>query len=317
LRIFITRSIPEEGIKFLRDKKFKLEIYKKDQPIPRSELIKKIKNIDGIISLLTEKFDKELIDDLTKCKIIANMAVGYNNIDVHYARSKGIIVTNTPDVLTDSTADLSVALLLAAARRIGEGERMVRSGKFEGWKPNLLLGIELKNKIVGILGAGRIGTEFAERISAFKTKIIYYDTKTNFELERKTNAGKVSLNYLLKYSDFISIHLPLTNKTYHILNKGRLSLLKESCILVNTSRGEIIDEKELLALLKSKKILAAGLDVYENEPGLNKELIKLDNVVLLPHIGSATIQARNAMSLLAAKNVAAVLSGENPITPVL
>ncbi len=316
MKIFITRDIPEIGIKFLKEKKFNVEVYQKNKPIPRKELLKRVKNADAVISLLTDKFDKKIIDHLINCKVIANFAVGYNNIDVEYAKSRGIIVTNTPDVLTDSTADLAAALMLAASRRLGEAEKMIKAEKFKGWEPKLLLGVELKNKTVGIIGTGRIGAAFAERITAFGTEIIYFNKSKNSFMDNELNARKVSLNYLLKNSDFVSIHLPLTEKTFHILNKTNLKFLKKTSVIINTSRGEIIDEKELIKLLKAKKIFAAGLDVFENEPKVNPELLNLDNVVLLPHIGSATHEARNAMSLLAAKNVYAVLSGKKPYTPL-
>jgi glyoxylate reductase len=209
-----------------------------------------------------------------------------------------------------------MALVLNCARRIPESEKLIRSGKFVGWKPQLLLGIELRNKYFGILGAGRIGTEAAKRAHAFGCKIIYYSNNKNTFLESKLNAKKLSLNSILKKSDILSIHLPLTPKTYQLLNKNNLHLLKKSSILINTARGEIVDEKVLIAMLKSKKIFAAGLDVYENEPNIKKEFFDLENVILLPHIGSATNESRNNMSLLAAKNVIAVLSGKKAITPV-
>lgn len=316
MQVFITRKISQKAIDLLKKEKFKIKVYQKDKPIPRKELFQEIKDADAVISLLTEKFDKEMIDKIPNCKIIANVAVGYNNIDIAYAEKKKIIVTNTPDVLTDSTADLASALILACARRIGEGERLVRNRKFKGWKPNLLLGIELKNKIVGILGAGRIGTETAIRLKAFKTEIIYTDRKNNINLEKQTGAERVSLDDLLSKADFISVHLPLNKETYHLLDKKKLKLLKKTAVLVNTSRGEIIDEKELIIMLKKKKIFAAGFDVYENEPNINTALLKLDNVILLPHIGSATEEARTAMAMLAAKNVIEVLNGEKAVSPV-
>jgi glyoxylate reductase len=316
MKVFITRDIPKEAIDLLKQEKINVKVYKKDKTISRKELRKEVKDADGIISLLTEKFDKELIDEITRCKIISNFAVGYNNIDVGYAKEKNIIVTNTPDVLTDSTADLAMALILACSRRITEGEKLVREKKFKGWKPNLLLGIELKDKVIGIIGAGRIGTETAYRVKSFKTKIIYFDRNNNNELEKNTGAERVSLEELLTKADIISIHLPLNDKTYHILDKEKLKLIKSTGIIVNTSRGEIIDEKELIKLLKKKKIFSAGLDVYENEPEINPALLKLKNVVLLPHIGSATKEARTAMALIAAKNVIEVLNGRGALTPV-
>jgi glyoxylate reductase len=315
-KVFITGDIPEIAINILEKKNYVVKIYKGKKYLSQSELIKNVRNADAVISLLTNKFNAEVIDEIKKCKVISNYAVGFNNIDVGYAKQKNIVVTNTPDVLTDATADLAITLALACSRRVTEGERIVRSKKFKGWKPKLLLGIELKNKNFGILGAGRIGTATALRAKAFGSKIIYYSRSRKLELEEKTNAKKVSLNKLLSDSDFISIHLPLNSETYHLLNKQKLNLLKKSSIIINTARGEIIDEKALIQVLKSKKIFAAGLDVYENEPDVNSELLKLNNAILLPHIGSATEDTRNAMAELAAKNVVNVLEGKKPITPV-
>ncbi len=316
MKIFITREIPDAAINLLKKKNYEVNVYKKDSQISESTLIKNIKDADAVISLLTDKINKEVIDAMDKCKVIANYAVGYNNIDVEYAKAKGIVVTNTPDVLTDSTADLAMALALTCARSILTGDNIIRNNKFTGWKPKLLLGVELKNKYFGIVGAGRIGTATAIRASAFGAKIIYYSNSKNEYLQEKTGAKKVSLNSLLKKSDFVSLHLPLTEKTFHLLNKEKLNLLKPSAILINTARGEIVNEKILAEMLKQKKILAAGLDVYENEPTINPTLLKLKNVVLLPHIGSATEDTRNNMALLAAKNVVAVLSGRKAITAV-
>ncbi|HSP87672.1 MAG TPA: D-glycerate dehydrogenase [Ignavibacteriaceae bacterium] len=316
MKVFVTREISDKAIDLLRKEKFDVKVYKKDKPIPLKELIRNIKDADGVISLLTEKFDKELLDKIPNCKIVANVAVGYNNIDAVYAKEKNIIITNTPDVLTDSTADLAVALILACARRMPEGERLIREKKFKGWKPKLLLGIELKDKIVGILGAGRIGTETAIRIKAFKTRIIYFDRDVNHKLEKETGAEKLPLEEFLNKADVISVHLPLNKDTFHFMNRDRLKLLRKSAIIVNTSRGEIIDEKELIKLLKKKNIFSAGFDVYENEPNISPALLKLNNVVLLPHIGSATEEARTGMAKLAAKNVIEVLNGRKPLTPV-
>ncbi len=316
MKIFITREIPLPGIDLLKKKGFEVSAYKKDNPIPRKELLNQVKDCDALITLLSDKIDKEVIDSMKRCKIIANYAVGFNNIDVEYAKSKRIIVTNTPNVLTDSTADLAIALVLACARRITEAEKFVRDKKFVGWKPKLLLGMELRNKYFGILGAGRIGTETAKRAHAFGCKIIYYSNSVNSFLETKLNAKKLSLSLIVKKSDILSIHLPLNTKTYHLLNEKNLILLKKSAILINTARGEIVDEKILISMLKNKKIFTAGLDVYEDEPNIKKDFYKLDNVVLLPHIGSATIEARNNMSLVAAKNVIAVLSGKTALTSV-
>jgi glyoxylate reductase len=316
MKVFVTRELPERAVDLLKKEKLEVVVYPKDKPVSRNELIRNGKNSSAVIALLTDKFDRELIDKIPKCKIIANVAVGYNNIDVAYAAKKKIVVTNTPDVLTDSTSDLAMALILSCSRRLMEGEKIMREEKFEGWKPKLLLGIELRNKVVGILGAGKIGTETAIRAKAFKTEIVYFSRKRNLRLEKKTGAAKLSLNKLLRKSDIVSIHLPLTKETYHLLDGEKLSLLKKSAVLVNTSRGEIVDEKELIKILKQRKIFSAGLDVYENEPHINPELLKLNNVVLLPHIGSATEETRTEMAILAVKNVINVLKGEKALTPI-
>lgn len=316
MKIFITREIPEAGILLLKKKGFELSVYKKDQSIPRKEFLKCIKDCDAVISFLTDKIDKEAIDAMERCKIIANYAVGFNNIDVEYAKSKGIVVTNTPDVLTDSTADLTMALVLSCARLLPQAEEFVRARKFVGWRAKLFLGVELKNKYFGILGAGRIGTAVAKRAHSFGCRIIYFSDIQNINIEKNLGAKRESLNMLLKKSDIVSIHLPLNKKTNNLLNETNLHLLKKSAILINTARGEIIDEIFLLSMLKQSKIAFAGFDVYENEPLLKPEFYKLKNVILLPHIGSATIEARNNMSLLAAKNVIAILAGKRAITPV-
>ena len=300
----------------LKKKGFEVSVYNKDKPISRKDLFKNIKDCDALISLLTDKIDKEVIDKMKNCKVIANYAVGFNNIDVEYAKNKGIVVTNTPEVLTDSTADLTMSLVLSCARNLSQAEQFVRAKKFKGWKPKLLLGVELKDKYFGILGAGRIGAAVVKRAYAFGCKILYFSDIKNTGIEKMLGAKRTSLNLLLKKSDIISIHLPLNKFTYNLLNGDNLTLLKKSAIVINTARGEIIDEMFLLSMLKQNKIASAGFDVYENEPKLREDFYKLNNVVLLPHIGSATVEARNNMSLLAAENIIAVLSARKAITPV-
>jgi len=316
MKVFITRELPEIAFKLLKQNKISFDYYKKDQPIPRKLLLGKIKSCEALISLLTEKIDREVIDQMPGCKIIANYAVGYNNIDIDYAKQKKIIVTNTPDVLTESTADLTMALVLACARRLSEGEDLIKRGRFRGWKPKLLLGMELKNKTFGILGAGRIGSAVARRAKSFGTSIIYVDSNRNQKLEDETAAKKVSLRYLLENSDILSVHLPLNSQTHHFLNQERLSQLKRNSIIINTTRGEIIDEKALIRLLKSNRIMAVGLDVFENEPFINPELLKFPNVLVIPHLGSATNEARDGMAELAVKNVINVLKEKPALTPV-
>ncbi len=316
MKVFITRDIPEVAVDYLKKKKFDVKIFERKSPISKSRLLKEVEKIDALISLVTDKIDAEIIDAMQKCKVIANYAVGYNNIDYQYAKKKNIIVTNTPDVLTDSTADLTMALALSCARRLYEGKNLIEKNKFSGWHPKLLLGIELKDKTFGILGAGRIGTAVAIRAKSFGTKIMYYSNHKNTYLDDNLNAKKVSLDKLLKSADFLSINLPLTKNTYHLLDSKKLDLLKKTVVIINTARGEIIDENALIRIIRNKKIFAAGLDVFENEPRVNKKLLKLDNVVILPHIGSATVEARDKMAMLAARNVSAVLRGKKPVTPI-
>ncbi len=316
MKVFITRKFPGEPEKYLRKEGFKVEVYNSQDAIPRELFLKKTKNADAVLAVLSEKVDKEAIDNFKNCKIVANCAVGYNNIDVNYAKEKKLIVTNTPDVLTDATADLTVGLILACARNFYKGEKTVREQLFTGFKPFMLLGMELKNKTVGIIGAGRIGQATAKRLHAFGTKIIYYSRTKNSNFEKAYSAKYKTLNSLIATSDIISVHLPLNSSTHHILNKQNLKLMKKSAIIVNTSRGEVIDELPLISMLQKKKIFAAGLDVYENEPNVNSKLLELDNVYLLPHLGSATFEARSAMSLLAARNIVRVLKGKSPITPI-
>ena len=316
MKVFITRKLVGKAEQMLKANGIQVKTFPEDRAISRVELLKNVKDADGIISMFTEKIDKKVIDNMERCKIIANCAVGFNNIDVRYANEKNIAVTNTPEILTDATADLTVALVLACARRLREGERMMRKNEWTGWKPQQLLGLEMKNKTVGIVGAGRIGYAVAKRMKSFGTKIIYFNRKNNLKFEKEFSAQRFSLSTLLKRADIVSVHLPLDKKTFHILNKDNLKLMKKNSVIVNSSRGEIIEEKSLIQLLKKKKIFAAGFDVYEGEPVINPELRKLDNVFLLPHIGSATVETRSAMAELCAKNIIKVLSGRKPVTPV-
>lgn len=316
MKVFITREIPEIAVNMLLKNNIDVVEYGVNKPVPVNELIKNAKDCDAVISLLTDKIDKNIMDNLPKCKIIANYAVGYNNIDVDYAKKKNIVVTNTPDMLTDATADLAAGLVLACSRNFYSAEEMVRKNQFKGWGPKLFLGYELRNKVLGIIGAGRIGQETAKRLKAFGVSILYYNRSRKPEFENETGAQKVNLNVLLKKSDIISIHLPLNEKSKYLISREKLDLLKTSAVLVNTSRGEIVEEKYLIEMLKKNRIFAAGFDVYEGEPSINKELLKLKNVCLLPHIGSATIEARTKMAELCALNVINVLNNRPAITPV-
>ncbi len=310
-KILISRVIPEVGISLLKDK-CDLEIYQGEGVIPRQQLLQKIRHVDGLLCLLSESVDRELLDSAPRLKVVSNYAVGYDNIDVSYATEKGIVITNTPDVLTDATADLAWSLILAAARRVAEGDRLMRGKGFPGWSPLFLLGQDLKGKTLGVLGAGRIGTAVVERSRGSNMRILYFDRQTSDVLERDFSARKVSLPELLEKSDIVSIHLPFSRETHHLIDEKAISGMKKSAVLVNTARGPIIDEPELVNALREKRIAAAGLDVYENEPQITPGLTALENVVLTPHIGSATIQTRNDMARITAANLLAVLEGREP-----
>jgi len=312
MKVFVTYKIPEDGLKLLKEK-YELDVYEGEEFLTKEEMLKRVKDADAVITQLRDPVDKEFIDAGKKLKIIANYAVGYNNINVEYAKSKGIYVTNTPGVLTEATADIAWALILAVARKIISADRFVREGKFKGWKPKLFLGYEIHGKTLGIIGMGRIGQAVARRALGFGMKIIYHNRKRlPEEIEKKYSASYVDLETLLKNSDFISINVPLTDETYHLLDEKRLNLLKSNAILVNTARGPVVDEKALYKLLKEGKIAGAGFDVYENEPFLTPGLEKLENVVLLPHIGSATFETRSKMSIMVAENVIDALEGRKP-----
>lgn len=317
MKVLLTSKLPGNPVDILLNNGIEVIVYDKKHAITKADFIKLAKDVDGVLPVFNDKVDAEIIDAMEKCKIIANYAVGFNNINVEHANKKGIVVTNTPEVLTDSTADLAMGLVLACARRMAEGGRFMHANKFHTWTVSTLLGSELRNKNFAILGAGRIGYATAERAKAFGCNILYFSNHRNEALEEKTGAVKMPLKSLLKKADIVSLHLPLNPKSVNILNKEMLSLLKPTAIVINTARGNVLDEKELIKLLREKKILYAGFDVYENEPEINPDLLTLDNVILMPHVGSATVESRDAMSKLAAENIVAVLKGEEPLTPVI
>ncbi|TCO68139.1 glyoxylate reductase [Caldanaerobacter subterraneus] len=307
-KVFVTRAIPEEGLELLR-KYCEVEVSPYDRMLTKEELLEKIKDKDAVITQLTDKVDKEFFEAAKNVKIVANYAVGFDNIDLEEATKRGVYITNTPDVLTNATAELAWALLFAAARRVVEADKFMRAGKFQGWAPMLFLGKGVTGKTLGVIGAGRIGQAFAKMAKGFEMKILYNARTPKPEFEKETGAKYVDLDTLLKESDFVSIHLPLTPETRHLIGERELKLMKNSAILINTGRGPVVDEKALVKALKEKWIYAAGLDVYEREPEFEKELAELDNVVMLPHIGSATEEARRDMSVLVAQNIIDVIEG--------
>jgi len=309
-KIFITRRLPEEGLRLLKE--HELEIYEGDAPPSKEEIIEGVKDKDALICLLTDKIDAEVMDSAPNLKIIANYAVGIDNIDVEEATKRGILVTNTPGVLTETVADLAWALLMAIARRIVEGDKFMKEGKFKGWAPLLMLGSDVYGKTIGIIGAGRIGSAVARRAKGFNMRILYYSRKRNEKLEEECNAKYVDLETLLKEADFVSLHTPLTEETYHMIGEKGLKMMKPTAYLINTARGKCVDENALVKALKEGWIKGAALDVFENEPAIHPELKKLDNVVLTPHIGSASYETRSKMAVMVAKNVIAALEGKLP-----
>jgi glyoxylate reductase len=310
-KVLVTRLIPERGIALLQDK-CDPDIYRGEGAIPREQLLQKISHVHGLLCLLSESIDRELLDNAPHLKVVSNYAVGYDNIDVKYATNKGIAVTNTPDVLTDATADLTWALILAAARRVTEGDRLIRDRGFPGWSPLFMLGQDLEGKTLGVLGAGRIGTTVVERSRGWNMPVLYYDHNRQEYLEKNFGARRKELSDLLTESDIITVHLPLSQETFHLIDEQAILKMKTTVILVNTARGPVVDEKALLKALQRKRIAAAGLDVYENEPKLTPGLAALDNIVVTPHIGSATVNTRNNMARIAAANLLAVLEGRKP-----
>lgn len=317
-KVVVTRKIPGNGIKMLQDAGYEVVVSPHDRPLERQELLNFIQGADGVLGQLNDKVDEEYINAVgPQLKIVANFAVGFDNLDLPALSSHNIVGTNTPDVLTEAVAEHTFALIMAITRRIAEADKLSRSGSPPAFGPEVLLGMELKGKTLGVLGLGRIGSRVAEIGKAMGMNVLYYDIKQNAEFEAKVGATfKASPEDLLKEPDVVSVHVPLLDSTKHLINAERLKMMKPSAYLVNTSRGPVVDETALVEALKSGTIKGAALDVFENEPNHAPGLDELTNVVLTPHIASATIEARSAMGELAAKNIIAVLSGQPPLTPV-
>jgi glyoxylate reductase len=313
-KVLVTREIPEAGLRPLEG--FDVSVLSECPP-ERGELLEAAREIDGVLSTLTEKIDAEFMNAAGEnLKVVANMAVGYDNIDVATANERGIVVTNTPDVLNETTADTAFMLLLAAARRLGESERIVRAGRWEAWGPKMLLGPDVWGKKLGILGFGRIGQALARRARGFDMEILYGARSRKEEAERELDARYLELDDLLEKCDFLSIHTPLTEETKHLIDAEELERMKPEAVLVNTSRGPVVNEAALAEALAEKRIFAAGLDVYEEEPEVHPKLLDLENVVLAPHIGSASFETRDKMAAMASEDLRAVLRGEQPKNPI-
>jgi len=313
-RVFVTRPIVEEGIELLKQKGLQVDINSEDRVLSKEELKKAISGYDALLCLLTDHIDGEVLDAAgSQLKILANYAVGFDNIDVEAAKQRNVMVTNTPGVLTEAVAEHAIALLVSVAKHIVEADRFTREGKYKQWDPKGFLGPELKGKTLGVLGLGRIGSRVAEIANkGFGMKIFYFDVKQNSDFEKQFDAQYAQTEEILKKSDFVSIHVPLIPATKHLVGKNQLAMMKKEAILINTSRGPVVDEKALIEALKSRKIAGAGLDVFENEPALTPGLVNLPNVVITPHTASATNEARAAMSKMAAENIIAALEGQTP-----
>src|SRR5689334_6729348 len=311
----VTNRVPESAVEMLRQAG-EVRIDEREEAIPRADLLALVSGADAVLTLLHDRVDDELFEAAgPRLRCVANVAVGYDNVDLAAAGRRGVVVTNTPGVLDDATADLTLALILAATRRLAEGDRLVRSGEPWSWGMGFMLGSSLQGKRLGIVGLGGIGTRVAERARAFGMEIAYHSRHPS-PAEAGLDAERLSLPDLLAASDVLSLHCPLTPETRHLIGAGELAAMKPGAVLVNAARGPIVDEAALAEALAEGRIAAAGLDVFEREPAVEPRLLALDNVVLTPHLGSATVETRTAMAELAARNAISVLRGQGPLTPV-
>jgi glyoxylate reductase len=312
MKILVTSMLPQEVLGVL-EKEHDIEAHGEIRPMERQNLLQSIDKKEGLLCTITDRIDNKLLDRGAKLRMIANFGVGFDNIDVEAATARGIAVSNTPDVLTDATADLAFALILATARRVVEGDKRTRAGKFRFFAPLNFLGSEVSGKTLGIVGLGRIGKAVARRARGFDLKIIYYSRRKIEPSEEKAlGATYRELNTLISEADFVSLHVPLSENTHHLIGREELETMKPSAFLINTSRGPVVDEQALVVALQEGTIAGAGIDVYEEEPLLAPGLTELDNAVLLPHLGSATVETRTRMGLKAAENLLIGLQGERP-----
>lgn len=318
--IYITRKIPEAGLKLLKESGIKYDIGTKNSSPSKKEIIKALRSkpYDGVISFLTDTIDAEVFEACPTAKIFANFAVGFNNIDLEEAKKRGVAVTNTPGTSSTAVAEHTVALMLALTTRLVEGDEFMRRGKYKGWNPDIFVGTDLKGKIIGLIGAGQIGTEVAKMLHyGFNANVIYSDIKPNLILEQITGPTMKTTAEVLREADIVSLHVPLIPSTIHLINKESLATMKKTAFLINTSRGPIVDEKALVEALEKDIIRGAALDVFEFEPKLAKGLTKLPDVIITPHIASARESARNMMAEIASKNIISVLQTGNPINNVI
>lgn len=311
--VYVTRAIPEPGPTILRRDCDVVEVNPRDAALDRRELLSAVAGRNGLLCMGHDRIDAEALKAAgERLRAVANCSVGYDNVDVAELTARGVGFSNTPDVLTETTADLAWALLMAAARRIAEADRFVRSGRWTGWGPQQMLGLDVGGKSIGIVGAGRIGSAVARRAAGFDMEVLYFNRSRRPELEDAVGAVRVELDELLERSDFVSLHLPLTDRTQHVIGPRELGRMKPTAVLINTGRGPLVDEAALAAALTDGRIAAAGLDVFEEEPGVHPALLELNNVVLTPHIGSASHETRAKMAEVAATCLVAMLKGQCP-----
>ncbi len=312
-KVYVTRELPERGLSAIKNH-FEAEVWPEYAPPPKKTIIEKVKDVEALVPLLSDKIDAEVFNAAPKLKIVSQLAVGFDNIDIPEATKRGIYITNTPEVLTDTTADFSWALLMAAARRVAEADRYVRNGKWKvGWHPSMMQGRDVFGATIGIVGAGRIGYAMAKRATGFSMKILFYDVIPRPEIEKDLGAKKVDLDTLFRESDFVSIHVPLMKETHHLVNAQRLSMMKKTAYIINNSRGPVVDEKALADALQKGQIAGAGLDVFEQEPlPMDSPLLKFENVVVAPHISSASYETRSKMAEMVADNLVAFFEGRKP-----
>ena len=311
-KVLVTREVFDETLAFVAQH-CEVDSNQEDRAFDPEALARRLMDKDGVMCALTDRIDEKLLARCPKLKVVANIAVGYNNIDLAACTARGVMATNTPGVLDDSTADLAWALMLGAARRLTELERRVRAGEWTGWRLKQWLGVDVHHATLGIFGLGRIGQAIARRAAGFEMKVLYHNRKRAApEIERRCDAAYATKEELLRQSDFVVLQVPYSPETHHMIGVHELSLMKPTAILINSTRGGVVDDAALVAALRSGVIRAAGLDVFENEPRLNPEFLRLDNVVLMPHIGSSTEETRRAMAMTAARNLVAALSGGRP-----
>ncbi len=312
MKVYVTRPVFDGAIDRLR-REFEVELNTEDRILTKQELTAHLRDKDGALTLLTDAIDLELLQSTPRLKVVANFAVGFNNVAVDSATQLGVVVTNTPGVLTETTADFAWTLLMAAARRVVEADKFARAGKFKAWGPKMFLGYDIYGKTLGLVGLGRIGQAVARRAAGFNMRVVFHDPESIPDrIIKELGVTRLPFDELLRVSDFISLHVPLFPETHHLLNDHTFALMKPTCIVINTSRGPVVDEKALVSAVRDGKIAGAGLDVFENEPEIEPELFAMENVILAPHIASASHETRLRMCMMAADNLIAALKGERP-----